>query len=160
MVRQNSRQPVRSFSQSLFAFALPVFLLLPLVPGFLFVAPTFLLSVMDAVHLPRPWFRTYFYYLHLPIVIFAYAFQLVAAAGLFRRKIWARIATAYCFHIYSIVLALVAVLLLAGAAVFVARGESGGSAALATQALSSTIVAALVGWISRRMASNGPSNVA
>jgi hypothetical protein len=159
MMRQNSRRSIRSFSQSLLAFAVPVFLLLPLVPGFLIVAPTFLLSVIDAVYLPRSWFRSYFYYLHLPFVILAYAFQLVAAAALFMRKTWARIAVASSFRIYSIVLVLVAALMLAGATVFAARGEWGGSVALVTQALSSTIGAALLGWIARRMASKRHSHV-
>jgi len=151
---------MRSFGRSLFAYAVPIFLLLPLVPAFLIVAPTFLLSVMNALHLPRPWLRTYFYWLHLPLVILAYAFQLVAAAGLFTRKTWARIATTYCLDIYSIALVFVAALLLAGAAVFAARGESGGTVALVTQALSSIVGAVLVGWISRRMALNRHSNVA
>jgi len=105
---------------------------------------------VDVINFPRPWFRISFYYVYLPFVVLGYTFQLVTAAGLSRGKTWARIATTYCLRIYLAVLLLVAALFMAGAAVFAARGEWGGSVALATQALGSITGAALVGWISRR----------
>lgn len=144
---------MQSARQPLFAFATRTLLLLPLIPGFLIVAPLFLLTLVDAIHIPRPWFRTYFYYFHLPLLILAYVFQLVAIAALSRHKPWARIATAYCFRIYVVVLSLVTALFLAGAAVLAARGESGGSITFVIQAAASSFGAVLVAWISRRMAS-------
>jgi hypothetical protein len=151
---------MQSARQPLFAFAARLLLLLPLIPGFLFVAPVFLLTLVDAIHIPRPWFRTYFYYVHLPLLILAYVFQLVTVAALSRRKPWARIATAYCFRIYMVVLSLVTTFFLTGAAVLAARGESTGSITLVIQAAGSILGAVLVAWISRRMASKEYPGVA